>query len=303
MKSRSCDKVGHIAKVCRSKGKEKQGSSYQQSSKDSVTSHHRTNKIDTSAHTIHSNHSDIHAYTMFNISSRSAPITISLTLNGCPATMELDTGASYSIMGEMTFRSILGDSVSIDACSDITLRTYMGEILPLLGKVTVSVAYHSQVVVLPLLIVQGEGAALFRRNWLEQIQLDWSSIHSVKISSGLHDLLQKHQQLFWDELGTLQGTEAVIHVPPHSQPRFFKARPIPYAMKEKVEKELLRLQEANVISPVEFSDWAAPIVPVVKSDGSLRICGDYSVTVNAVSKLDSYPLPRVDDLFTAMCCF
>ena len=71
-------------------------------------------------------------------------------------------------------------------------------------------------------------------------------------------------------------------------------------MKEKVERELDRLQEAGVITPVEFSDWAAPIVPVVKSDGSIRICGDYSVTVNAVSKLDNYPLPRVEDLFTAM---
>ena len=42
-----------------------------------------------------------------------------------------------------------------------------------------------------------------------------------------------------------------------------------------------------------------PIVPVVKSDGNIRICGDYSVTVNAVSKLHNYALPRVDDLFTA----
>ena len=60
------------------------------------------------------------------------------------------------------------------------------------------------------------------------------------------------------------------------------------------------MQKAGVITPVEFSDWAAPIVPVVKSDRSIRICGDYSVAVNAVSKLDNYPLPRVEDLFTAM---
>ena len=178
-------------------------------------------------------------------------------------------------------------------------NSLIGELLQLLGKVTVTVAYHSQVVLLPLLIVQKEGAALFGRNWLEHIQLDWSTIHSVDSSCGFKDL-QKHQQFFRDELGTLQGTEAIIHVPPHSQPRFFKARPIPYAMKEKVESELHRLQAAGVISPVQFSDWAAPVVPVVKSDGSLRICGDCSVTVNAVSKLDSYPLPRVDDLFTAM---
>ena len=54
------------------------------------------------------------------------------------------------------------------------------------------------------------------------------------------------------------------------------------------------MQEAGVIVPVQFSDWAAPIVPVVKSDDSIRICEDYSVTANAVSKLDNYPLPRVE---------
>lgn len=61
-------------------------------------------------------------------------------------------------------------------------------------------------------------------------------------------------------------------------------------MKDKVEQELTRLQHEEVISPVQFSDWAAPIVPVTKSDGTIRICGDYSVTVNAVSKLNQYPL-------------
>ena len=93
--------------------------------------------------------------------------------------------------------------------------------------------------------------------------------------------------------------EAKIYVPLNAQPCFFKPRPLPYALKDRVEKELVRLQ-VGVISQVQFSDWAAPFVPAVKSDGGIRICGDYSVTVNAVSKLDRYPFPRVEDLFTAM---
>ena len=42
--------------------------------------------------------------------------------------------------------------------------------------------------------------------------------------------------------------------------------------------ELERLEREGVIEPVQFSDWAAPIVPVVKRDGSIWICGDYKVT-------------------------
>ena len=44
----------------------------------------------------------------------------------------------------------------------------------------------------------------------------------------------------------------------------------------------------------------APIVPVVKSDGSVRICGEYCLTVNQASRLDLYPLPRVEELFATL---
>ena len=39
----------------------------------------------------------------------------------------------------------------------------------------------------------------------------------------------------------------------------------------------------------------------MKKDGtSLRICGDFKVTVNQVSKLDKYPIPKIDDLFAQL---
>ena len=67
-----------------------------------------------------------------------------------------------------------------------------------------------------------------------------------------------------------------------------------------MERELERLEKAGVIEPVQFSDWAAPIVPIVKRDGSVRICGDYKLTVNRVANVDSYPLPRIEDLLSSI---
>ena len=55
-----------------------------------------------------------------------------------------------------------------------------------------------------------------------------------------------------------------------------------------------------MIEPVQFADWAAPIVPVVKTDGTIRICGDYKVTVNQAAQVDTYPLPRIDDLLASL---
>ena len=60
------------------------------------------------------------------------------------------------------------------------------------------------------------------------------------------------------------------------------------------------MQSEGIISPVEFTEWAAPIVPVVKQDGSVRICGDYKSTVNQVSKLDNYPIPKTEDLLATL---
>ena len=49
-----------------------------------------------------------------------------------------------------------------------------------------------------------------------------------------------------------------------------------------------------------YSDLAAPIVTVPKQDGSVRICGDYKVTVNPTLDIDQYPLPRPEDLMTCV---
>ena len=77
---------------------------------------------------------------------------------------------------------------------------------------------------------------------------------------------------------------------------FCKHRPLPFAMKVKVENEQRRLEEANIISPVKHSEWGAPIVPVQKRDMSLCFCGDYKVSVNQAIETDTYPVPRLEEL-------
>ena len=56
---------------------------------------------------------------------------------------------------------------------------------------------------------------------------------------------------------------------------------------------------AWIISPVEFSEWAAPIVPVAKPNGTVRICGDYKLTVNQATVLE--PLHKLLRQGTKWC--
>lgn len=51
------------------------------------------------------------------------------------------------------------------------------------------------------------------------------------------------------------------------QNSFCRPRPVPYAMRQVVEEELLQKQvEQKVIEPIQYADWTAPIVPVRQKD-------------------------------------
>ena len=51
-----------------------------------------------------------------------------------------------------------------------------------------------------------------------------------------------------------------------AQPKFCRALNVPYAVKSYFEKELERLQEEGIISPIEYSPWASGVVSVAKRD-------------------------------------
>ncbi|GBP12355.1 Uncharacterized protein K02A2.6 [Eumeta japonica] len=54
-----------------------------------------------------------------------------------------------------------------------------------------------------------------------------------------------------------------------------------------------------MLASVNYSDYATSITPVLKSDGTVRVCGDYSVTLNKVLHIDRYP-PRQRELFARL---
>ena len=59
-------------------------------------------------------------------------------------------------------------------------------------------------------------------------------------------------------------------------------------MKPDFEKELARLQEEGIISPIEYSPWTSGGVPVAKRDTKdVRLCGDYKVTTQLSEKISS----------------
>ena len=164
------------------------------------------------------------------------------------------------------------------------------------GEIEVEVEYNDQILALPLIVAPGKTIPLLGRDWMSALQLDWPSIHPqwahVK-------LLDDYPTLFGNG-GKLKNTTVSLNIDQTVPPKFHKVRPLPYTLRDKVEEELDRLVTVGTISPVSTSKWASLIVPVVKSDGSVRICGDYKVAVNKALVSDIYPLPTAEDLFASL---
>ncbi|KAF0767633.1 Uncharacterized protein FWK35_00003897, partial [Aphis craccivora] len=72
----------------------------------------------------------------------------------------------------------------------------------------------------------------------------------------------------------------------HFQKHYLATNP---ALKEKVETEIYRLVKSNILVPVDHSEWATPVVPILKPDDTVRICGDFKIT--------EYPLPKIEHLY------
>ena len=191
----------------------------------------------------------------------------------------------------------------------VQLQTYSGESLTLVGETDMKVRYGQQVASLPLIIVKGKSPNLFGRNWMQTLKLKWEEIfylHSTGRTSheegGIQhkELITKYQEVFKEEMGLLEGATASIAMRSDTAPWFFKPRPVPYAYKELVEQELRRLERDEIIEAVRFSDWAASVVPVLKKDGSNRICGDFRLTINQAAPCEKYPLPKINGIFASL---
>ena len=131
-----------------------------------------------------------------------------------------------------------------------------------------NVQYHNQEANLVLIVVEGDGPSLFGRNWLKYLRLDWNKIAIIQPGeNALEELLQKHQEVFRDELGTVSSFQASLQMKTDATPKFFKPRPVPFAIKEAIGCELDRMQKEGIIEKIEHSEWAPPIVAVPKKNG------------------------------------
>lgn len=113
----------------------------------------------------------------------------------------------------------------------------------------------------------------------------------------VNSIQSKFPTSFEVTLGCCNKNKLKLYLKDNVIPVFRPKRLVLYTSAKAIEEELQRLEGPDIISPVDFSEWAAPIVAVRKSSGQIRICPDYSTGLSASIQPHLYPLPRPEDIF------
>ena len=176
-------------------------------------------------HRVETQDSGEETYQLFTMKEKanSPAFCANLTINGKDPVMEIDTGSSVSIISEETFDKHFTDNILLTP-STSKLRTYTGEVMPLVGMTDVDVEYKGQKECMSLLVVPGNGPSLLGRSWLRHIQLDWREVHRISNSGNYveaaYSVLQKYPELMSDDIGTINGVKGHLQVNPEAEPSF-----------------------------------------------------------------------------------
>ena len=232
---------------------------------------------------------------------------ITVNINGVPIKFQLDTASDISIISMDNWHKI-GSPVKTK-CTN-SAKNASGEILHLLSQFETNFSIGNNSPISGTCYISNiNDLNLLGIDWIEKFGL-WDvpinticnqvNCYNLNHQNVIEELQRNFPSVFEKTLGTCTKTTASLQLKPNTKAIFRPKRPVPYAALEAVENELNRLEEIGVIKRVDFSSWAAPIVVTKKSNGSVRICADFSTGLNNALESHQYPLPLPEDIFATL---
>jgi hypothetical protein len=186
-----CGRKGHLAKACKStRPQQSQGST-----KQSYKAPHHTHQVhDTDPDSEYSSSSEEEVRGLYKIATpKVPPLKVSVTMNGTDVVMEVDTGASLSVMSENTYNQLWNGHGPTPRPTQVKLKTYTGEPLQVKGRIDVTVRYNGHTETIGILVIAGSGPTFMGRDWLQKIRLDWNTLYNVRQSNVLEKIVADHK--------------------------------------------------------------------------------------------------------------
>ncbi|XP_064595725.1 uncharacterized protein K02A2.6-like [Liolophura sinensis] len=218
------------------------------------------------------------------VDSQEPAWTVNLRILNKSIKFKIDSGADVTIMCETTYNSLQPRPALKPASA---MLSSPGGNLTVRGEFETDIRLNDEKFTVNIFVVSGPTHNLLSRG--------------AAVAMGLIQRLDEINDSVFGDIGLMRCDPVKIKLKENVTPyAIHTARRIPIPLLQKVEVELKRMEQSGVITKVaEPTDWCAPMVPVVKPNGKVRICVDLR-QLNKAIKRERYTLPTIDDVLHKM---
>ncbi|XP_065074717.1 uncharacterized protein K02A2.6-like [Ochlerotatus camptorhynchus] len=215
-------------------------------------------------------------------SNVSEPCLVEVIIQGRRLMMEIDTGSAVAVISKTLYRKLF-DSIVLTKCNK-KLVVVNGSKLAVAGQLLVKVSLNGRSSLEKLVILNTESdfTSLLGRDWMESFYPEWK-LHFLNPGvinhlgfdtfreNAIGNIKQKYFKVFSkDFCEPISGFKADLTFK-SEQPIFKRAYQVPYKLKEKFLNHLDMLEQQGVITAIKASEWASPVIAILKKDGDIRM--------------------------------
>ena len=251
------------------------------------------------------------------LGSEEDKLQVSLQVNHQPVKFDVDTGSRDSFCSKDIWEKVGKPTLEPPLCEYLTCTRNK---IPVLGTFSTEVWMENSPTKATINFnVWEDFGNLLGLKAMRTLKLDINDLVNTPLLSSINAVMEdmspdlilensckkvcaEFPDLFKEELGCLKDFELDVKFKSDAKPVFCKPRTVPYAMLEDLNMAYEAGIKKGVWEPTTFCEYGTPVVPIKKvllpgqNKAKIRVCGDYSVTVNPQLETHRQPMPLPDEL-------
>ncbi|XP_061176120.1 uncharacterized protein K02A2.6-like [Saccostrea echinata] len=286
-----CKKIGHFAKQCRS-GQKQDTKNFNRTSR---TRKPLVNNLD--------NDSSDEEYAFgLSLNATKSLLIADVKINGIEVGMLVDSGASVTVMDESTFERVSRKKPIKLSKSNAKVHAYGTKAaLPIKGKFRAELESKLRIIDTEIFVVKSASGCLLSCADAQKLGLISITINAVDQdeTTDQSSILTKFADRF-EGIRKMEDFQVKLHIDETVKPVAQPHRRIPFHRRKKLELELKKLEEMDIIEKVDGpTPWVSPILvaPKPKNPDQVRVCIDMRRANEAILR-ERHLMPTIDELIT-----
>jgi len=283
---RKCHKTGHFQSQCRTKvaGGSGQASGSGPQSRPKSQKSHRVNAVEDDSE-------DNYAFVIED-SPNAHDGCVNMRIGGVTLqNVLIDSGSTCNLIDKATWENLKRLHIKCESEKVIKKIYAYGSQTPLktVGKFSTVAEVGNRETQAEFIVIDGTGRSILGRDTAIELKV-------LRVGPEINAVQEMEYAGLFEGIGKLRDYKAKLHIDPEVRPVAQNPRRVPYGLRDKVEAEILNLQEKGIIEPVEGpTPWVSPLVIVPKPSGAVRLCVDMRRANEAIIR-ERHPIPTVDEV-------